>query len=172
MMPTLSNVCNGSKTDGQFGWKEAIAPSRGSSHHCVMRKALIICGTALASFACNKSEAPTICVPVLPGWATEQTGKPVYVIGNTVALHGREIRWNGVPIDEQTLADYTRRASVMNPIPFTIFDPGEAPDCAFARHIRDGLDRELPCRHGLCWQGSKAAFDRAPFRTPTGDAVP
>jgi len=104
-----------------------------------MRKALIICGAALSSVACNKSEAPRSCLPVLPGWATEQTGKPVYVLGNTVALHGREIRWNGVRIDEHTLADYARQVSVMNPIPFTIFDPGERPDCAFARHIRDRL---------------------------------
>ena len=109
---------------------------------------------------------------MLPGWATEQTGKPVYVIGNTVALNGREIRWNGVRIDEHTLADYLRKMSVMNPIPLIIFDPGKAPNCAFARRIRDTLDRELPCRDGLCWQGSKAAFDRAPFRSPTSSAVP
>jgi hypothetical protein len=137
-----------------------------------MRKALTICLAVLALAACSKREAPTICVPVLPGWSTEQTGKPVSTIANNVTLRGREILWNFSPIDEPTFVSYVRQTAVMNPVPFMIFDPGAAPDCSFATHIRDTLDQELPCRDGACWQGSKEAFDRAPYKKLTGSGVP
>jgi hypothetical protein len=61
----------------------------------------------------------------------------------------------------------------MNPIPFLIFDPGPAPDCSFATHIRDLLDREFPCREGACWQGSELAFKEARYQSPKNpSAVP
>jgi hypothetical protein len=60
----------------------------------------------------------------------------------------------------------------MNPIPFLVFDPGVDPDCSFAIHVRDVLEREFHCGDGLCWQGSEAAFERAPYKNYTGNAVP
>jgi hypothetical protein len=137
-----------------------------------MRKALWACALILVSGGCNKSEPPKPCVPVLSGWTTAQTGKPAYVIANTITLSGRVIRWNGVRIDEQTLVSYLRQARGMNPVPFLVLDPGASPDCSFATHLRDVLEREFPCRDGLCWQGSEAAFKRAPYKNYTGNAVP
>ena len=60
----------------------------------------------------------------------------------------------------------------MSPVPFLVFDSGVSPDCSFARHIRDILDREYPCRDGACWQGSKASLEAAPFKAPKGNAIP
>ena len=137
-----------------------------------MRTAGIICATLLACGGCTKAEAPHACVPVLQGWSSEQTGKPVATIENRVTLSGHQILWNGYPLDEKTLDRYLRTVAVMNPIPFMVFDPGPTPDCAFARHIRDMIDRQLPCREGGCWQGSKQAYERAPYKKPTGSGVP
>lgn len=137
-----------------------------------MRKVLLIGLVGFAITGCRKSQAPQICVPALPGWSTEQTGKPVSVITNVVALRGREILWNGHPINEPTFSRYVRETATMNPIPFYIFDPGKASDCSFAQHVRDTIDQEMHCRDGGCWQGSKEAFDRAPYKKSTGNAVP
>lgn len=126
----------------------------------------------LAMSACNEDKTPASCVPALPGWATPETGKPVHLIANSVTLSGRSMRWNGVAIDEQTLISYARQSAAMNPLPFLIFDPGVAPDCSFARRIRDTLNSEYPCSEGACWHGSEAALEMAPFKTPKGNAVP
>ena len=154
------------------GWKADIASWGHSSHHPLMRKAICICVALLAATACSKREPPKVCVPVLPGWSSEQTGKPVSTIANRVTLSGHEILWNGYPTDEQTFNDLVRQMSVLDPVPLMSFDPGIAPDCSYARHIRDTLDQNLPCREGQCWQGSKAAYDRAPYRKHTGAGVP
>ena len=128
---------------------------------------------ALLILAACSREVPQICVPVLPGWSSEQTGKPAgALLANVVTLDGSNILWNGQPISEQTLTRYAGQMAGMNPIPFMILDPGKASDCTFARHIRDVLDKELPCREGACWQGSKAAYERAPFKKQTGTGVP
>jgi len=137
-----------------------------------MRKALLTYAVILVFGGCNKSEHPKVCVPVLSGWMTAQTGKPAYVAANTVTLGGREIRWNGVQIDERTLVSYLRQSRGMNPAPFLVFDPGASPDCSFATHIRDVLEREFPCGEGLCWQGTGAAFKRAAYKNYAGNAVP
>jgi hypothetical protein len=131
-----------------------------------MRTALRICAALLTVSGCSKAEPRRSCVPVLPGWTSPQTGKPVSLAANNVTLAGREIRWNGVRIDERTLASYLRQSAAMNPIPFVIFDPGTSPDCYFATHVRDILEKAYPCREGMCWQGSEAAFKRAPYRSP------
>jgi hypothetical protein len=121
---------------------------------------------------CNERLAQTTCVPALPGWATSETGKPVHLIANTVTLSGRDIRWNGVSIDEQKLVSHARQSSALNPVPFLIFDPGNAPDCQYATRVRDILDREYPCRDGACWLGSEAELKQAPFKPYTGNAIP
>jgi hypothetical protein len=137
-----------------------------------MRKELQVCFVIFAISACNKRQTPSACVPVLPGWSTPETGKPVHPIANTVTLNGHNVRWNGVTLDEETLTNYLRETAAMDPMPFLIFDSGVSPNCRFARHVLDILDREYPCREGACWQGSKAALDEAPFKAPKGNAVP
>jgi hypothetical protein len=65
-----------------------------------------------------------------------------------------------------------RQSASMEPLPFLVFDPGDAPDCQFARQVRDIVDRNYPCGEGACWQGSKSELERTPFRAPKGNAVP
>ena len=137
-----------------------------------MRRGFTLCLAILAVSGCNEKQAPSICVPVLSGWASPETGKPVHLIANSVTLNGRNMSWNGVAIDEQRLTSYVRQTAAMDPLPFLIFDPGVAPDCSFARHIRDVLDREYPCSDGACWQGSEAELEQTPFKSPKGNAVP
>ena len=137
-----------------------------------MRGFLQLCFAVLATTGCGQERALSTCVPALPGWASPETGKPVHVIANTVELDGRNISWNGVAINEKALVQYVRQSADLNPLPFLVFDPGPAADCSFARHIRDTLDREYPCRIGGCWHGSKEALDKAPFTNPRGSAVP
>ena len=155
-----------------MGGKLTFACRGGSLHHCLMQRAIFSCLTAVVLTACSETEAPESCVPVLPGWSSEQTGKPVSTMENRVTLSGRQILWNGHPTDERDFKRLVEEVAVMNPIPFMIFDPGVAPDCSFARHVRDTLDKELPCRDGACWQGSKEAYDRAPFKKLTGTGIP
>jgi hypothetical protein len=120
----------------------------------------------------SKQAAPAACVPVLPGWTSEQTGKPADVAANVVSVRGTQIFWNGYPTDEQTVGNMIEEVARMNPQPFTVFDPAQASDCALARRIRDTLDRQLSCSERGCWQGSKHAFDRAPYKTPNSSVVP
>jgi hypothetical protein len=163
----------GSKSDGRFGWKADIAIGGISLQPCLMRNAFWACLVIIVATGCSKTDAPKSCVPALPGWTTPQTGKPAFLLlANKVTLSGRDIRWNGVSIDEQTLTDYVRQSAAMSPVPFLIFDPTRTSDCAFASHVRDILDRGFPCREGACWQGTEAAFKRAPYKKYSGNAVP
>jgi len=123
-----------------------------------MRIAICVCLTALALGACKERHEPAACVPVVPGWATAESKIGDAFISNTVRLVGHDIRWNGKRIDEPTLIRFTRQLAPSSPVPFLIFDPGPAPDCAFATHVRDVLDQNYPCREGACGQGSAAAF--------------
>lgn len=155
-----------------YEWKPEVANCTCPLQHRLMRKQLKACLIILATSSCSDHQTPSVCVPVLPGWATPETGKPVHLISNIVTLNGHNVRWNGVAIDERTLTKYLRETAAMDPVPFLIFDSGVSPDCAYARHVQNILDREYPCRDGACWQGSKSALDEAPFKTAQGNAIP
>lgn len=68
-----------------------------------------------------------------------------------------QIRWNGVPVTEQTLVRYLREGRDSAPIAFLIFDPGAA-DCTRLLHVRGLLEANYPCSRGSCGQGSRSAF--------------
>ena len=121
----------------------------------------------VAIAGCGQRQQPKVCVPVLPGWTTPQIGPRPYLLANNIRIRGREIRWNGVVVDEATLAKYLRLSSELNPRPFVIFDP-ETRNCAAARRMRDVIDRNYPCRDGACGQGSIEAFRTAPYRMSKG----
>lgn len=101
-------------------------------------------------------EQPHVCVPVLPGWAAPDGTAPM-ITTNTVQVRGRQLRWNGVAVDEATLGRYLQAASKMFPVPFLIFDP-ETNDCTLAKRVRDLIDRNYPCRDGACGQGTREVF--------------
>jgi hypothetical protein len=128
-----------------------------------MRRGLLLSLIALALPGCDKRQEPQVCVPVLPGWVTDKVQRrddlrADFFISNTVNLAGNGILWNGNPVDERTLVDYTRQLAPKSPVPFLIFDPGPSPDCSFARHVRDILDQNYPCRKGVCGQGPTTNF--------------
>jgi hypothetical protein len=131
-----------------------------------MRSALSVAPVLLALLGCSKAEGG-LCVALGEGWTTPKAGQPVHLVSNTVGVRGREIRWNGVTISEQTLADYLRRTARAEPLAFIIFDP-QGEDCAFATHVRDLINRNYPCRSGMCGQGMRRAFDAAPYRNMAG----
>lgn len=117
--------------------------------------------------ACARENSSEACVPVLAGWATPQTGQRPYLIPNLVRVTDNQIKWNGVQVNEPILGAYLRESARMNPMPFVVFDP-ETGDCAFARRVRDIIDRSYPCSDGACGQGTLEAFRSAPFRKRPG----
>lgn len=136
--------------------------------HLMMRALLLPAAITLLSVTgCSKSGPASSCPLVLRGWSTARAGIPVHFISNNVTVEGRQIRWNGVVIDEQTLENYVRTTAKTRPLPFIIFDP-QTSDCAYAARLRDLIDSNYPCSDGACGQGSRSAFDRAPYRQTTG----
>jgi hypothetical protein len=113
--------------------------------------------TALLFIAACSDEGGTGCVPVLSGWRTPESGQPHYTVKNTVSLRGRDILWDGVPVDEETLADYLRRGAGALPVPFVVFDPG-AEDCAFATRVQAVIDQNYPCGNGACGRGLAESY--------------
>jgi hypothetical protein len=128
-----------------------------------MRTTLSAAILLLAVTGCGEEKPIASCMPALPGWATPETGKPVYSVANFVSVHGREIRWNGVTIDDDRLGIYLRETAAMNPQPFLFFDPQSA-DCERARQVRDLIDENYPCRAGACGQGARPAFENAAYK--------
>jgi len=72
------------------------------------------------------------------------------------------VLWNGSPLNETMLINYTHQLAPRSPIPFLLFDPGQSPDCDFARHVRDTLDQNYPCRRMACGQGPRTDFIAPP----------
>jgi hypothetical protein len=132
-----------------------------------MRVLATLIAVQLVIAGCSKTGENDVCVPVLSGWATPESGQPVYLLANSVRVYGHAIRWNGVTVDERTLETYLRKSAELNPRPFVIFDP-QSSDCQFAVRVRDVIDRNYPCREGACGQGTKEAFERTPFRPHRG----
>ena len=147
----------------EIGWLADIAHLVDSAHNREMLFQLISTMILLTASA----KTPNQCVPPLSGWAATSSGKSPYVLWNTVSLHGRQIRWNGVPISQPTLASYLRRGARMNPIPVIVFHP-DFNDCWFDRRIQHLLARSFPCRSGICFQGSPQAFKAAPWKRGRG----
>ena len=124
-----------------------------------MRKLVSAFLVALAVMGCHKrQEVARVCVPVLPGWMTAEPKHTDLFVANVVRLDGHKVLWNGSPIDEPTLIDYNRQLARRSPTPFLIFDPGPSPNCSFARHVRDILDQNYPCRQAACGQGPTNVF--------------
>ena len=139
-----------------------------------MRTVLCIALVALSLGACSKRNEPSrerhetsACVPVLPGWKTAKSKPSEFFISNSVTLAGNRILWNGVPVDEQTFVGYVRQLAPKWPVPFLIFDQGSTPDCSFARHVRDIVDQNYPCREGACGQGPTTDFITAVYQQPS-----
>ena len=149
--PTVSsNVRN--------GWKADVARGPSSLQHWTMRTVASAFLVGLSLAGCHQREAPRACVSVLPGWLTAEPPHGDLFVSNVVRLAGHRVLWNGAPIDEPTLVDYTRQLAPRSPVPFLVFDPGSSPDCSFARHVQNILDQNYPCRKGACGQGPTSNF--------------
>jgi hypothetical protein len=103
----------------------------------------------------------------LPGWAPPEVGKAERTGVNSVRLIGRQLSWNGMDIDEETLRSYLLEshrlglaAKKRNPeidLPFLIFSP-ETNDCELARQIQTLIEQNYPCSSGICGQGRPESF--------------
>lgn len=81
---------------------------------------------------------------------------------NIVAIHGTELTWNGVPIDDTMLQKYSSESARMNPAALLVLDATGADSCLTATKIRDEIDIFGKCRSdGVCGQGSAEAWQRA-----------
>jgi hypothetical protein len=110
---------------------------------------------ALAVAGCSPS-SPTdaACRAPLPNWARPQDGIPHLAAVNRITLGPRnELRWNGVTITETQLQTYLRQVRGAATLPFTIFEPDPAADCATAQRIRQRIDTGLGCTPGRCGEG-------------------
>lgn len=84
--------------------------------------------------------------------------------------HSR-ITWNGHPISEDDLRSYLTAGRQMNPIPLTVLDPTDAPNCAIATAVRDTINRAADCGGtGVCGLGKASDWRKAPgLKIPGGD---
>lgn len=121
-------------------------------------RTLALTGLLFAS-ACS-TDGGSGCALALPGWLTAESDPPHYVVKNTVRLSGGDIFWNGVTVDEETLAMYLRKTAAEFPLPFVVFEEGPN-DCAFAGRVGHLIDQNYPCREGACGQGPAGAFNKS-----------
>jgi hypothetical protein len=110
---------------------------------------------AVSVAACSpSSSADSACRLPSPNWARPQEGIPHLAIVNRISLGSRdELRWNGVIITESQLQPYLRETRGASTVPFTIFDPDPASDCATVQRIRQLIDTNLSCNRGRCGEG-------------------
>jgi len=102
---------------------------------------------ALALFA-STAKGPSRCVPILPASVSPYG---LQLLPNIVSLRSRELRWNGMRIDERRLSILLRSAKKLNPLPSLLFKSNYA-DCAFAHHIERLLKGSYPCSGNRCSQ--------------------
>src|SRR5690348_11221479 len=106
---------------------------------------------ALALFA-STANGPSRCVPILPASVSPYEKGGLQLLPNIVSLRSRELRWNGMRIDERRLSILLRwSAKKLNPLPSLLFKSNYA-DCAFAHHIERLLKGSYPCSGNRCSQ--------------------
>lgn len=124
----------------------------------------IACGAlAIALNGCNLGQ-PTDkqCPALLPKWSEPTTGRSSYLIMNAVAFTGTGITWNRQPISNAQLRAFLARGLKLNPVPFIVFDPTNAPNCPEAIKVRDVINSAGDCQGmGMCGQGSSAEWEKA-----------
>jgi hypothetical protein len=129
-----------------------------------MVAATAICGTvAIALGGCNfEQPANNQCPSLLPKWSEPTDGRSSYLIINIVAVTDTGITWNRQPVSDEQLAAYLARGLELNPVPFIVLDPTNAPRCAEASKVRDAINSAGDCQGvGMCGQGSAVDWDKA-----------
>lgn len=112
------------------------------------------------------------CTRRRTGWAAPADGIPhLAIVNRIVTSRGRALRWNGQPINRETLREYLGLVRAMEPMPFTILTAGPGVDCAFLEAIRDDMARALPCELGACGEGRGRWNDAPPVQLDTNSAA-
>lgn len=102
------------------------------------------------------------CPSLLPNWSKPSDGKSAFRPMNIVAIHGSELTWNGVSIDNAVLRKYSAQSAQLNPAAYVVLDATGADSCLTAVKIRDEIDVYGRCRSdGVCGQGSAEAWEHA-----------
>jgi len=134
-----------------------------------VRAVLILAATGSATLlmAAPGSAAPgrDLCGGPPRHWLVPSDGRPEHVVFNRVSPRTRDtVFWNGAEIGRATLLDYLSISQAMNPLPFTILDPGARPDCALVEALRRDIERSGICKVGGCGE----AYGRWPDGPPPG----
>jgi len=97
---------------------------------------------------------PRECPGPRPGWLAPRDGLPHLTVFNRLTIsRDNRLAWNRVPVSRETVRDYFRIVSTMQPLPFTILAPDRGVDCALLEAIRDDMAAALPCAEGACGEG-------------------
>jgi hypothetical protein len=132
-----------------------------------MRTAIPATLALVVASGCGRTEEAASCVGVPTGWIAPGRGRPVHFVVNEITIQSRQIRWNGVIIDERQLGDYLRQTAGAAPQPVVVFSP-DSSDCDFSTRIRSSIEHAYPCHDGSCWLGSRATFEAEPFQRSNG----
>jgi hypothetical protein len=130
-----------------MGGKLPLRVSTASGTLTAMRLSLIALMAFL--FTDPASAAAGRCVPTLPAWVSPLEQSGLQLRPNTVGLRGRELRWNGMTIDEKQLSAHLRSAAKLNPLPPLVMR-SDYNDCAFAHRVERLLKASYPCSGGRC----------------------
>lgn len=126
--------------------------------------ATAICWTvAIALGGCNfEQPANAQCPLLLPKWSEPADGRSSYFILNIVSFTDTGITWNRQPVSNEQLQAHLARGLELNPVPFIVLDPTNAPSCAEATKVQDAINSAADCQGvGMCGQGSAIDWERA-----------
>ncbi|TMJ17135.1 MAG: hypothetical protein E6G94_02400 [Alphaproteobacteria bacterium] len=95
------------------------------------------------------------CGDLPEGWITPREGRGVLSGLNVVSVSDAgQIGWNGKAVSEQTLQEYLKLSSGMNPVPVVQIKFGPTVDCETVRRLRALMSSSLDCTYGKCAEGT------------------
>ncbi len=114
----------------------------------------IMCVTLTLGGCGLNQQSDEQCPSLLPGWREPADGRSGLIVMNVVAFNNARITWNRQPISISQLQTFLVRGTTMNPVPFVVLDPTNAPSCAEATKVRDIINDAADCQgEGRCGQG-------------------
>jgi hypothetical protein len=126
-----------------------------------MKKAVAVFGLAVALQGCGQKAVSAACPSRLPGWTKPADGMDPHGIHSTVTMSGKQVFWDGQPVDARELERRLTLAPRLNPVDHVLFDPAGAANCHEAERVRDEINRRGDCQgQGLCGQGTASEFKR------------
>ena len=110
----------------------------------------------LAATFSGESAYPTACSAPLPGWDTGASGYSVPQPINRIDMRSDgKVLWNGSPVRDEQIVEYTALIREVLPQPFTVLAIDAGVDCGRVKVVRKIIDEGVKCSAGaFCGEGA------------------